>query len=626
MKKNIWCLVEELRSLEGICEERKILALTPEACYKLGRADMQYAIPEDFFDEKELRSGEDLYFHEQLKWFKDFDELFKECIPYCKQEDIRMAYAHYYQLKNFIDSIVMQSQILNRVFRNICPSDVVYIGTAKKDEGCRTIYDLYHNKRTFLLPIVKRICDTLSVPYSLQLDDEAKGHLSKSAPYAATLFKKILKKLHFKSIYYFFKYDKLKGTIVCNKQDRLNILLLHAGCLAMDLLLKDLIHKGAKVFFKDGKEIIRISGIFQKKMLDLDKSDENALTAEIRNGCHIVYERFIANENNFTSWINEKCGMDIADIIRPYFKDFIETICARDFVEVSMLRKFFKKEKIDFVLTRSSSEQGSISSLIAATGERRRVCFQHGWHGINDDFFSVTELDLCDYYFAMLDKAEEQMKAELSKNYLHGLGVFQAPRQLQEVKKRWSGVRRDNNLVMYLPEKLFYGFRAYNAYMYSLPWYFEFQKRIIDFLATRRDYRFIYKYAKGQEWLENSIVPYIHDKGYTNISVRNTHLMDCLGEPGRIIVDCPDTGLYEAASAGIPVLSLRKDVIRIGEITQTFLGRSLQKFYSIDEAVRIIDMFLDSDPEQFKANVGLTEYSVIDILTKIKKGETKNER
>jgi hypothetical protein len=176
----------------------------------------------------------------------------------------------------------------------------------------------------------------------------------------------------------------------------------------------------------------------------------------------------------------------------------------------------------------------------------------------------------------------------------------------------------NNKLVMYMPTKLFFGFNAYNIYWYPITWYFKFQKEVVDSLSKRKDLLFIYKYAAGQEWLENSVLKYIRHKGYANIFIENRPLMDFLFKVSRVILDCPTTGLYEAAAANIPVLSLYDESLNIRDSALRLFGKSVRKFSDFSEALEIINSFLDSDPLGFKVKIPISNTKTVDILSGLK--------
>lgn len=619
-QKNHWYLVEDFDP-ESDYSGKEILALTPEACFALGERGISYSVIEDFSDRGLLKSRESEYFHEQLQWFRDFDSILKENIKFCRDHNIDLAYAHYYQIKNFVDSIIIQAAMLKDFFDKQMPGKVTYIYREKPAKDRTTIYDLYNNDRSFLLPVFKKLCEKAGLACSfiaLKRPPEGSGPSVRLKAKAA--LKRLLGAAHGKDAYYFFKYAKFNPSKKAPPDKRLNVLSLHAGCLAMDALLKDLIGSGSKVLLKNGKEVTFISSALHKRAVLLDPSVENGASLLILEDCKNAAEFILKEDGKLVKWISGKCGFNAIDIVGPYFKDFIINICSANIIEFPLIKDLLEKEKVDFVISRSSSEKESIAPMLAAAQSKRRVCFQHGCNAMDNDFDRVIELDLCDYYFTMHDQAESDMKMDASKDHIgRDCGIFQAPYQLRAASERIKGGAKDKDLVIFMPTKLFFGFNQFNSYWYPLTWYFEFQKAVVDCLAERKDFRFIYKYAAGQEWLENSVLPYIKKKSISNIVIENRFLLDCISGAGRVIMDCPATALYEVSACGIPVLSLYDTSLKVRDSAVKLFGNSLRRFSDFSEATAIINEFLDSDPEAFRPDVGFTPASAVEILTGLKK-------
>lgn len=615
MSEKLWYLVEDFNTNLD-CKDGSVLALTPEACFRLNKTGIKYSIIEDFYDERDLHLGEDSYFQEQLQWFKKFDDLFREILLYCREKNISLARAHIYQIKCFVDSIIIQSHVLNEFFKGKKIDSVIYNCAQKSDRPSFSIYDLYNNQRKFLLPLVIKICEREKIALSIDI----KQSFRSDSPFSfltKKILKGFLKKFHLEAVYHFFKYDKIVKISNNGKlNNNLNILSLHAGCLSMDLVLRDLIRKGSKVFLKANEDIGLISSVFERKALNLNSLRENE--GATKEACKRIYEKF-RKESGLIGWISSKCKLDVSDIVEPYFKDFIENICEQNLLEIPYIVNFYQKEKIDFVIARASSEKESISSLLAAAQLGKRVCFQHSCNAMDSSIYHITELDLFDYYFAMHDEAEEHMNSSLRHDYVSDCKVFQSSHHLKEIEERWKKDKRNDNLVMYIPTKLFFGFRYYNENFYPLTWYFEFQKALVDLFAKRKEFRFIFKYAKGQDWSKDSILLYIKDKNYSNVSIEKRTVSDCLGKIGRAILDYPSTSLYEVATAGIPVISLYSRTFTVRDLPIRLFGNSLRKFNDISDAVKIINDFLDVPPEEFKVNIPRSSDNAANILSQIKR-------
>lgn len=615
---NSWYFVEDFDP-ELDYNGAKVLALTPEACFMLGKKGVRYHIIEDHYDEREIRSGEDAYLKDQLAWFRDFDRLFKDALPSCREDDIRLASAHIYQIKFFVDSIVIQARVFDRFFKGNRPmGGIVYVSREKAPKPAPDIYDIYNNRRDFLMPLARKAAELNGVDFSLRKAGPSEIP-SRPGRSAIGNVKNGLKRMRFKEVYDFFKYGKATAMLGARRASApMKILFLHAGCATIDELLKELISDGDRVFLKTNKDIYLLSGISEKNVLSLESVPGSEETSRLREILTDVHKKFSENPS-LAGWINEKSGLDVGDLVLPYFRYFSEETCLSNLYEMPRLRGFLEKEGIDFVVARSSSEKESVSSLIAAARSGKRVCFQHSCGAFDSGLYDITELNFFDHYFAMHGEAEEHMKIGLERDYITGCNVFQDPRHIESVRRRWKDDDRDDKLVLYVPTKLFTGFRGYNeTYSYPVTWYYSLQKALVDMFARQDGFRFIFKYAEGQEWSRDSILKYLGEKGYKNISVEKRKLADCLGKAGRAILDCPSTGLYEAAAAGIPVMCLYRDTLRLRNISRKLFGRSLREFSDIPQAVKAAEEFLDCDPSGFKADIPTSGKNSVEVLLSIK--------
>ena len=601
-------------------KDGRVVTLTPEACYHLGKAGVPYDIIENFYNEKSLKSDEEGYFTEQLEWFKEFDKLLKEQVSYCRQHDIDLAKANYYQLKYLIDPIIINARILQEFVKRTNPEAIVYVCGKNSMDKESSIYDLYGNERKYFLKLISVICRKNNIPLSIKSNLVIKRSIDSGYVLRARL-KDFLKKLHFKSIYYFIKYAKIRKFFTKPKNDeRLNLLILHAGCLSMDIVVKKSIALGYRVFFRDKKNIISIYDIAQKNVLDLNGSDDaekDNIAGELKKAADDM-----DRQGEMIKWTNDRCGLDLLGLIMPYLKHFVEKICLNNLLEVRALKKFYKDERIDYVIARSSSEEDSISAFTAVGTSKKRVCFQHG---IPYDTIPsvVTELNLVDYYFTMDDISHRYYKDQ-RLDPASDCRVFQSPHYLMSIRDRMTRKSKNNtNTIMYAPTKVFIGLNVFNVNFYTLPWYFEFQKAIIDLFGSIKSKRFIYKCANGQEWLDRSVLLYLKDKEYNNIQIEKKPLIACLGQAERLLLDFPGTCLYEAAAAGVPVMSLCRSTFKINDDMRAAFGRSIIDFSGISDGINKIRDFIYSEPDKFKVDVPMSDEEPFAVLSGIKKQNEK---
>ncbi|MFH1664869.1 MAG: hypothetical protein ABIA77_01855 [Candidatus Omnitrophota bacterium] len=595
---------------------KKILALTPEACYMLDERGIKYHIPEEFYEEKDLIRLSDTYFHDQLIWFRDFDAFLRKNIRLCGLYEIDIAKAHYYQLSILIDSLVVYSHILKKFLDKANPERVEYIAASADDGGDRCIYDLHLEGKRLVRDIALRLFKAKCVPSEIIY---IKGGTGRGNAFGKNLeafnraVKNALIRLKGKSIYNYLKYKKFKRILGETREKDTNVLILNAGIPSMDHIISYFIGNAGNVFLKEGRHIKLINGFSDKEYLDLEgplvfsESGENSAGRGIAG--------LLSGEDPLVGWINERCGIDVSGIVLPYLKDFVEKICVQDIREIIKISDFLKKENIDFVIARSSSERGSVSSLLAAGKNKvKRVCFQHGCSPLDWRAWHITEIDLMDIYFAADTEAEKYFRQCAEREYVSKCDVFQSPHYLENIRKVKPGGKRRS--VMYVPYRLFFGFRSLGNFHPPITWYYRLQKSIVDLFGERKDCDFIFKMAHGQDWAEDSIVRYIRGKKYPNVFIERADFYRCLNKADMVISDYPSSPLYEAASAGLPVLSLCPDIYKEWPGAAISFGKSFQKFSTITEAVSRIRAFMNEDPETYKARVSLKRSDPLECLIK----------
>ncbi|MCK5451204.1 MAG: hypothetical protein KAI70_05520, partial [Candidatus Omnitrophica bacterium] len=616
MESNEWYFVEDYSSRFDY-RGKNILSLTPEACYELDNENLDYSIIEEYVDDSKLFKEEDAYFNKQLEWFCDFDAFLKDSFSFCGRNGTNLGTAHFYRIKCLIDSLIICAYNFAKFSEKENPSIIYYL---KREEvpGSTSFYSPFDSQKKIIPFLLESFCRENGINFKI-IKEERKTKKN-GDNYGAVLkfqLKNIFKNLHCKSVYNFFRYNKLSGLLSGQNGGQLNVLLLHAGCISIDRVVKDIIRSGGNAYLKKEKVVEKISTIFQKKILDLNVVDES-VKKKIKKEAEETYEKFL-NKRNLLEWISDKCGCEVAEIIAPYFHDFFLNICAENLLEFHMIEKFYQDKNIDFVAARSSSEKESISSLLVAEKGEKRVCFQHSCAAFRGRREHISELVLIDHYFAMHEEAEKRALLSRENKYIGKCNIFQEPSHIEHVKAKWVHVDRRQNTIMYIPSKVFFGFRTYNGYIYSVTWYFKLQKAIIDLFAGKKDLNFIFKFAPGQDWCAASTLKYIKKKSFSNIKVIYEPVADCVGKASKIILDFPSTSFYEAAAAGVPVMSLYNNPVRIKKEAVQLFGRSLQRFNDIDDAVDIIERFIEESPEDFVTDVPTVKGHTIEILTNLKK-------
>jgi hypothetical protein len=191
----------------------------------------------------------------------------------------------------------------------------------------------------------------------------------------------------------------------------------------------------------------------------------------------------------------------------------------------------------------------------------------------------------------------------------HYLRYLQQHHRSQKVKKKEK--------IVYVQKKIFDRVRMFNNMNFPLTWYFEFQKKLLDYFEQETNFDFIYKLAQGQAWAENALATYITDKKSDNLFVFKKHFLESLRFADRVIVDHPSGAFYEAVVSKKPVLCLYADYIDILPEAEVAFGKVLRRFSSMDEAIYHIKEFLYGNPQHYIACVPFSNDDVAGVFHKI---------
>lgn len=620
-----------------IPEGENIISLTPQASYLLGKYNVPYSIPESYYDERELRRYEDEYFAEQLEWIHNLDSILKNKIDFLQRYNINVVRGHYLAFKHLVDSIVIQSYILQQLLEKIGPHEIVYVRSDKKIENRLCIFEHANNEDLFFSDLLKLWSEKigLNLSFITFASKASKPSLDQGLDKNSRGFTVI--KRFLKTLYLFVKHKKYSVFWANSHKDLsedISALFLHSGCATIDYAIGQLISGGHKVFVKENDDIFFESSFLREKVFGNAFNANKELSSEVIEQLASAFAD-LCTRGRLVEWVSEKCGIDVKDIIRPFMKYFFEVTCSRNIVECIRLIDFCKKQKIDFIIARAGTDKHSVAALLSSYCLRtvKTVCFQHGSSALDNKVWCITETGMFNIYFTSDSISQEYFRHE-AKDADTRCAVYQEPylfRKIRNSNRAKSDANRKSAFrkqVLYIPS--FPGFcRVFNNMIYPPTWQYEFQKRLIDFFGEKKEYNFIYKHLFSQEIANESIISYIGDRGYKNVKVVGGGIADYLPKVGRVIIDYPSTPLFETSAFGLPVLAIVADYLNIWQTARDYFGKSIQTYATIPEALTIINSFLEGEPDDFHVDLACCKNSsALEILSKEKKLDkyVRNER
>ena len=594
------------------CKEGNVVSLNPSVSYFLHQNNIKYQILNDFYGEKKVISYGDYYFFEQLKWFDFFDNFLKENISYCKRYNISMAKANYLRLKYSVDMPIIYSYILSKFLQsNTEVNQIIYVHSPYVEDHRHSIFEFVSKGRNVFYELLKLFCKKYNIKFVDQIVDKEEKPSQKGC--LNTNARNRFIKSHAKNIVNIVKYGKFKKLLTLNKSLKdLNLLFMHAGSIDIDYPVKEVAKCKARIYVMENSRVIREDS-FLRKQVDIPELDESFLRSlkEESEACANNLDK----DNEIISWINNKCSLDVSSIALPFLKYFVSNDCFYILQNTERMFKFYNRYDIDYVFARGNTDRDSVAPLIAAKYMKgaKSICTQHASFAVDSEIYGVYEIETYNSIITRNDISQEYYERSSRNRYHSGCDIVQAPYYLRSVRKRYLE-KNNSGKVIYVPKKLFGLKRCLNNINYSLDWYFEFQRQLIDFFSEENTFEFVYKYAEGQEWAKDSILRYIEDKGCGNISVSKKQFLKTLKSADRVIVDIPWGSYFEAAVSGKPVLCVCPDYFKmIGEAEITF-GKSLQQFSSIEEAKSIIKEFLYGNPNEYIVDIPMSDNDFMDAF------------
>ncbi|GEM_PF-2224884 len=610
-------------------DQGEVVSLEPRVSYLLEKRECAYSQIEDYYSEVEIRRDEDSFFFEQLKWFDRFDEFLKSRIADCRKWNAPLARIHYNRLKYFVDSLIFRSRVLDSLFQKMNVDKIIFVTAEAEGEGGPSIYNLDRKDRSSYGPLL-HLFQKYDKPFRFTLQEKrvfspnANGAVASDRQGGARRILERLKYFPLKSLYHGFKYQKAGRFVFSNCDLRqLSILFLDAGSPAIDCIIRDCVRRGARVFVKSQKQIYLLSGLWEKEILNLINSEfgdcESGRTAELNE----AFSHFV--DSGLLDWINRHCGLDVAGIALPYFKNFIECICAEVLAEIPNLESFYSQYRIDYVIARGSAGGNYPAALIAAKNKGvKRVCFQHSVGPLDMKDWVVDEIDFFDINFAMNAASADYFKSYACQNIVNPCKVYHSDHYLFNIKTHYANKSasfplkaQKRHRVFYVPAKLARGISKFNTVIYPKTWYYSHQKALLRYFGRKTGMDFVYKHSKHQFWVEESLFLWLSEQRFANVFIESGPFTDYLSQADRAIFDYPSTGFFEAAAAGIPVLGLFHETMKVWGPMKDLFGKSLQAFSDTGQAIEKMDVFLSSNARDYRLDLPLSDEYGMNLLIKL---------
>lgn len=555
-------LVEEYSPEIKFENNSVIVALTPLACYQLDKAGIIYSIIENYYDETNLLAHEDEYNKSQIQWIDKLDEFLQETIPELQELDLKLGTVYYYFFKtNVIDPIYIKCYTLKKLLEATKPTSITYISRALKETSLD--FTLLDAHKSYYSQVVAVLCKKNNIPLSSVFLEEGKtkqnikmgmksvsGDKNLTAKVKGALVKSGIIRRAYYWVQFAYRYLRSRPVRQSN-QSKMNIFLVKLPHITANFIIDSLI-KGYSIYLLSDDSIVKYSCFGTKIYLNLRA--ENSRTMMPDNS---IWENAanLLKSHDIIKSINEKCQLDVSEIVLPKLRYFITNICPEIVGYFNVFTGFYKKSRINFVVTPHEWPPIEFAAIAAANHGNRAasVHIQHGDSIFADFTWNIIELLHFNYYITSNKEIKEYFVLQCKANNIP-TKIYGSQDRLLNIKRinylRETGkVNIKRNRIIYLPNIFFIDQYRLDGAMYPATWYHEFQKSLLRYLASRTEYTFIWKGFPQYKAMYNPIPDFIRDSHFSNIEIATNAFTEHLLSADRVICDFPSTGFYEAIVA-----------------------------------------------------------------------------
>ena len=611
-----------------------VVALTPQVCYQLDKAGIKHSIIEDYYDEAELCTHEDENFKSQLWWTDRLDEFLQKNIKELKELNLKLGTMYYFNLKTVVlDPLYVRCYTLKRLFEATKPSSAILVSLYPPEDISldRTLRDEGKSYYSQIIPI---LCAQNNVPLTSVFlhQDKVKikpiSHENPVPRLRRTLGKiEIVRTAYFMTyfrIQFIYKYLRRQPLPKQPNEKKLNIFMLRPQHIGVDFVI-DALRNSHRVYQLLGNSIIKYTPLGMRKHLNINAEYQDkakGLSSSIWENTANLLEG-----NDLIKWINEKCQLDVSKIVLPKLEHFVSKLCPQIVGYFKVFTEFYEKEQIDILITPHVSPLIEYAALAAANYHEHvmTACLRHGDVVYDSKALNIVELRNFNIHISSNTEAKEYYEC-LGKAINSPAKLYSSPHRLLDLKRikclreKGKGIRK--NRIIYLPTFLRGNYGRFDCVHYPDTWYYEFQKSLIEYFSTRREYNFVWKGWPISDRSYNPIPNFIMDNNFSNIEIATNPFVQHLLSADRVICDYPSTGFYESVVAGIPTMSLYHKAFKVRKSAVDYLGNLLKLYCDIREAINHIDEFLNSDPELYRTTIDMEDNSILDILEEIVEGKT----
>ena len=591
-----------------------VVALTPQACYQLDQQKIPYQIPEDYYDWVEQNKQDWPYLNDQLAWLDKIDDELLKVSAALKEINFRPLRLYRFYLKHSVDVIVLNAKMLGSILDDVKPQKIVYLYEEK--ETTPLDWQLRHRDENILIKLLPLVSAARNISYVAQALPQSWGGNDGNKINVSGLKVTVIKLISIlRKVYVILKNSWLtlsgrpKAKKAAGLQKTFFLLKKNWGLTSFAV---DADQRGHKVYWLENDEIYRFNKFYGKQRVGKWKIGLLPVSEKVQAEWEAIFTK-LNTGNLVCSWINQQSGLDVSSIFRPTLKYFIENICPVLIKYAKQFRNIYSELNVDYVLTPHRWELFEFAALEVAKQRpaTTAVMVTHGYSVVDSSVDKLTEMCV-DHYVATDQELAQYLNEKIS-------GEIDSPKKISSAKlwfdsrlkavnayrqQQGEAPTRTKPRIVYVPT-FFNGIqrRRLDACHYPDCWYYKLHQALLSYLASLKDYDFIYKAKSGGELLRNPVKAYLQNEKIQNVTFSQNSLLEEYKYADKVITDYPSTPLIEALAMGIPTLVIPHVGIHIRESAKKKFGKILQSFETFEQLKTGIATFLNAKDSEYLIQV-----------------------
>lgn len=564
----------------GITPAGLVIGLTPQSCYALDRAGVPYAVLDSVVDYRSAVALADVVDRQIQEWVDGVDRWLADSNR--APEAFMPARAYYAQLQPTIGSIALRVWELRQLFEATSPGRVVYFGHRSLD----TLEDSLSYK--FTPSLFSRIAPLLAAERCVEFLEVSVPTPPVAPSVRPTVASALRTRLATSPIVrdWFADWTAWRTPAITGAPlSGSNLLFLHLNAYLRVMMVQSLA-AGARTYHQSDGRVVeqlrgrhRVAGPAPSAEGTAQSVDESELSAQLTK-------------------LSTVCRLDLTSVFETRFRHFVTSVVPRIRQGAREYGRVFDDMDIHGVILANRRTVGDFAAVEACrvSGRTESVFVNHG-----DDVFVQDWRDSLIDQFDVFADASDESAAHLRHRPLRRAVIVQQSERYRQLPRARLESADARPVLVFVPTMFAWDETCWNDALCPDTWYYGWLRELLDWLGARTDYSIVWKAFPQAGATPDPFREMIADGGWSHIRYDTRPFAQWLDNADRALVDFPSTPLYEAAAAGLAVMSVYfTPLLRVREGARRSFGRSLQPAESNAEALSRVAEFLDSDPGGFR--------------------------